>query len=61
MTLSRGAVRGIAALALGLLTFLLLALGADDKGDEFLYGLAVGAIAWWLLGKVLPSAPQKDF
>ena len=44
------AIRIAVALAAGLTTFLVLGAGEPDRGDEFIYGLVVGAIAYWALG-----------
>ncbi len=45
------------AVATGLGTFLILGAGQPDRGDEFIYGLVVGAIVYWLAGKAL--SPRK--
>jgi hypothetical protein len=32
-----------------------LAFGKSDVGDEFIYGLIVGAIAWWIARKAFST------
>ncbi len=52
--------RAILALAAGLVTFLALAMGKQDVGDEFIYGLVVGAIVWAFSRSAFEAPPRKE-
>ncbi|HEX8578878.1 MAG TPA: hypothetical protein VF655_04700 [Allosphingosinicella sp.] len=60
MAVGRSEIPGIAGVMAGLATFLTLAYGKSDVGDEFIYGLIVGALVWWLLRKILPTNGLGD-
>jgi hypothetical protein len=55
MALGRKGIPAFVALVAGLGTFLTLAYGKSDVGDEFIYGLVVGAIAWWIARKAFST------
>jgi hypothetical protein len=55
MAITRKEIPPLVGLVAGLGTFLTLAYGKADVGDEFIYGLIVGAIAWWIARKAFST------